>query len=86
MSTPVIQVLVGFQTTTGFGNPFQLNDPVYGVLDTSTLGGLAFADLTSLVESVNISRGRNRQQGRQAWKCSARHIRGHLIGTDYRSQ
>jgi hypothetical protein len=61
MSAPVIQVLVGFQTTTGFGNPFQLNDPVFGVLDTSTLGGLAFADLTSLVESVNITRGRNRQ-------------------------
>jgi hypothetical protein len=61
MSTPTIQVLVGFQTTTGFGNPFQLNDAVYGVLDTSTLGGLAFADLTSLVESVNITRGRNRQ-------------------------
>jgi hypothetical protein len=31
------------------------------VLDTSTLGGLSFADLTSLVESVNITRGRNRQ-------------------------
>ena len=61
MSTPTIQVLVGFQTTTGFGNPFQLNDAVYGVLDTSTLGGLSFADLTSLVESVNITRGRNRQ-------------------------
>ena len=61
MSAPVIQVLVGFQTTTGFGNPFQLDDPVFGVLDTSTLGGLQFADLTSLVESVNITRGRNRQ-------------------------
>jgi hypothetical protein len=61
MSTPSIQVLVGFQTTTGFGNPFQLDDSVYGVLDTSTLGGLAFADLTSIVESVNITRGRNRQ-------------------------
>jgi hypothetical protein len=61
MSAPVIQVLVGFQTTTGFGNPFQLNDPVFGLLDTSTLGGLQFADLTSLVESVNITRGRNRQ-------------------------
>ena len=61
MSAPVIQVLVGFQTTTGFGNPFQLNDPVFGVLDTGTLGGLQFADLTSLVESVNITRGRNRQ-------------------------
>jgi hypothetical protein len=56
-----MQVLVGFQTTTGFGNPFQLDDSVFGVLDTSTLGGLAFADLTHLVESVNITRGRNRE-------------------------
>ena len=61
MTTPVMQVLVGFQTTTGFGNPFQLDDSVYGLLDTSTLGGLAFADLTHLVESVNITRGRNRE-------------------------
>jgi len=61
MSAPTIQVLVGFQTTTGFGNPFQLDDAVYGLLDTGTLGGLQFADLTSLVESVNITRGRNRQ-------------------------
>jgi hypothetical protein len=61
MTTPVMQVLVGFQTTTGFGTPFQLNDAVFGVLDTSTLGGLAFADLTHLVESVNITRGRNRE-------------------------
>jgi hypothetical protein len=61
MSVPVIQVLVGFQTTTGFGNPFQLNDPVFGVLNTSTLGGLRFTDLTDIVESVNINRGRNRQ-------------------------
>ena len=61
MTTPVMQVLVGFQTTTGFGNPFQLDDSVFGVLDTSTLGGLAFADLTHLVESVNITRGRNRE-------------------------
>jgi hypothetical protein len=61
MTTPTMQVLVGFQTTTGFGTPFQLDDPVFGVLDTSTLGGLAFADLTHLVESVNITRGRNRE-------------------------
>lgn len=61
MAAPTIQVLVGFQTTTGFGQPFQLNDAVYGLLDTGTLGGLAFADLTSLVESVNITRGRSRQ-------------------------
>ena len=61
MSVPTYQVLVGFQTTTGFGTPFQLDDAVYGLLNTGTLGGLAYADLTSLVLSVNIRRGRNRQ-------------------------
>jgi len=61
MAAPTMQVLVGFQTTTGFGQPFQLNDAVYGLLNTGTLGGLAYADLTSLVESVNITRGRSRQ-------------------------
>ena len=61
MAAPTIQVLVGFQTTTGFGNPFQLDNATYGLLDTGTLGGLAYADLTSIVQSVNITRGRNRQ-------------------------
>jgi len=64
MTVPTYQVLVGFQTTTGFGTPFQLDDAFYGVLDTAgrgTLGGLAYADLTSIVLSVNIRRGRNRQ-------------------------
>ena len=64
MSTPTMQVLVGFQSTTGFGTPFMLDDAFYGVLDTAgrgTLGGVTFVDLTSLVESVNIRRGRNRQ-------------------------
>ena len=61
MTVPTYQVLVGFQTTTGFGQPFQLDDAVYGLLNTGTLGGLAYADLTSLVLSVNIKRGRNRQ-------------------------
>jgi hypothetical protein len=64
MTVPTYQVLVGFQTTTGFGTPFQLDDAYYGVLDTAgrgTLGGIAYADLTSLVLSVNIRRGRNRQ-------------------------
>ena len=64
MSVPVMQVLVGFQSTTGFGSPFQLDDAFYGVLDTvgrGTLGGVTFVDLTSLVESVNITRGRSRQ-------------------------
>jgi hypothetical protein len=59
-----MQVLVGFQSTTGFGTPFMLDDAFYGVLDTAgrgTLGGLTFVDLTSLVQSVNINRGRSRQ-------------------------
>jgi hypothetical protein len=59
-----MQVLVGFQSTTGFGTPFQLDDSFYGVLDTAgrgTLGGVTMVDLTSIVESVNITRGRNRQ-------------------------
>jgi len=61
MSIPVLQVLVGFQTTASFGQPFQLDDAVYGKLDTGTLGGIQFADLTTLVQSVNINRGRSRQ-------------------------
>lgn len=61
MPVPTLQVLVGFQTTTGFGNPFQLNNATYGKLNTGTLGGLAYADLTQYVQSVNITRGRNRQ-------------------------
>jgi hypothetical protein len=59
-----MQVLVGFQSTTGFGTPFMLDDAFYGVLDTAgrgTLGGITFVDLTSLVENVNINRGRSRQ-------------------------
>jgi hypothetical protein len=61
MAVPTYQVLVGFQTTTGFGQPFQLDDAIYGKLNTGTLGGLSYADLTSLVLSITIKRGRNRQ-------------------------
>lgn len=61
MPVPTIQVLVGFQNTVGFGNPFQLDNATYGKLNTGTLGGLQFADLTQYVESINIRRGRNRQ-------------------------
>jgi hypothetical protein len=61
MPAPTIQVLVGFQNTAGFGQAFQLDDAVYGLLNTGTLGGLEYANLTSLVESVNITRGRSRQ-------------------------
>jgi hypothetical protein len=61
MSQPIVQVLVGFQTSANFGQPFQLNDAVYGLLDTGTLGGIQFADLTTMVQSINITRGRSRQ-------------------------
>jgi hypothetical protein len=64
MTVPTYQILVGFQSTTGFGTPFQLDDAFYGVLNTAgrgTLGGTTFVDLTSIVLSVNIKRGRNRQ-------------------------
>jgi hypothetical protein len=61
MSQPILQVLVGFQTTVNYGQPFQLNDAVYGLLNTGTLGGIQFADLTTMVQSVNINRGRSRQ-------------------------
>jgi hypothetical protein len=59
-----MQVMVGFQSTTGFGTPFLLDDAFYGVLDTAgrgTLGGVTMVDLTSIIESVNITRGRSRQ-------------------------
>ena len=64
MSAPTMQVLVGFQSTTGFGTPFLLDNATYGVLNTTgrgTLGGVTMVDLTSLVMSVNITRGRNRE-------------------------
>jgi hypothetical protein len=64
MSQPQLQVLIGFQTTVGFGQPFLLNDAFYGVLNTSgrgTLGGIQFSDVTTYVQSVFVNRGRSRQ-------------------------
>jgi hypothetical protein len=61
MTLPTYQVLVGFQTTANFGNPFQLNNATFGLLNTGTLGGIQFTDLTDIVLSVSIKRGRNRQ-------------------------
>jgi hypothetical protein len=61
MSTPTIQVLVGFEQTTGFATPFQLNNATYGLLDTGTLGGIQLVDLTDQVLSISITRGRNRE-------------------------
>lgn len=61
MSSPTLQVLVGFQTTVNFGTPFQLDNATYGLLDTGTLGGYQMVDITTLVRSVGITRGRNRE-------------------------
>lgn len=63
MTVPVTTVSVGFPTTTGFGNALQLDgaNVAANQLGTGRLGGTAFADLTYLVESVTITRGRNRQ-------------------------
>lgn len=61
MSAPTVKVLVGFQTTTGFATPFQLDNATYGLLNTGTLGGFQFVDLTALVLSASTNRGRNRE-------------------------
>jgi hypothetical protein len=64
MSQPQLQVLIGFQTTLVFGQPFQLDDALYGVLNTTgrgVLGGIQMADVTTYVQSVSINRGRSRQ-------------------------
>lgn len=61
MSHPTVAVYIGFQTTTGFATPFQLDNATYGLLDTGTLGGVQFVDVSQYVQSVNITRGRNRQ-------------------------
>ena len=60
MSTPTIQVLVGFEQTGDFATPFQLNNSTYGLLGTGTLGGIQMLDVTAMVKSVAITRGRNR--------------------------
>jgi len=63
MTAPVIQVLVGFETSATFGQSMLLDGSNIprNQLNTGTLGGIQFADLTSLVQSVNINRGRSRQ-------------------------
>jgi hypothetical protein len=61
MSLPTIQVLVGFQTVIGSGDPLQLDNTTFGLLDTGTLSGVTFADLTSISQSITTSRGRSRQ-------------------------
>ncbi len=60
MSLPTIQVLVGFEQTVDFATPFQLDSPTSGQLDNDTLGGIQMLDVTSMVKSISINRGRNR--------------------------
>ena len=60
MSVPTIQVLVGFEQTTGFATPFLLDSATYGLLGTGTLGGIQMVDVTEMVQSISITRGRNR--------------------------
>lgn len=64
MSQPVQKVEIGFDLTeTGTGPFFRLDDPIQGVLDNTEwlLGGTLFYDVTNLVQSVAIQRGKNRQ-------------------------
>lgn len=61
MSQPYVQVLVDFDIINFGDNPFQLDDASYGILDTSELASTNLSDLTSLVKSVSIDRGRSRQ-------------------------
>jgi hypothetical protein len=61
MSAPTLQILVGFEQTANFGTPFQLDNATFGLLDTGTLGGTQLVDVTSMAESVTITRGRNRE-------------------------
>jgi hypothetical protein len=61
MSAPTLQILVGFEQTANFGSPFQLDNSTLGLLDTGTLGGTQLVDVTSMGESVTITRGRNRE-------------------------
>lgn len=64
MAVPTPKVEIGFDLTDSATGPyFRLDDPLYGLLDTSPygLGGTVFFDVTSKVRSVNIQRGKNRQ-------------------------
>lgn len=54
-------VLVGFQQTTGFATPFQLDSADFGELNDDRLGGIEMVDLTAQVTSIGITRGRNRE-------------------------
>lgn len=61
MSQPFVQVLVDFDIIDLSSDPFQLDDVSFGILDTSELASTSLSDMTSLVKSVSVDRGRSRQ-------------------------
>ena len=64
MSQPVQKVELGFDIlSSGLGPYFILDDPIKGKLNNTEylLAGVLFFDVTSLVQSVAIQRGKNRQ-------------------------
>lgn len=64
MSQPVQKVEIGFDIlSSGLGPYFILDDPIKGKLDNTEylLAGVLFFDVTNLVQSVAIQRGKNRQ-------------------------
>jgi len=64
LSQPVQKVEIGFDIlSSGLGPYFILDDPIKGKLDNTEylLAGVLFFDVTNLVQSVAIQRGKNRQ-------------------------
>lgn len=64
MAKPSQKVEIGFDIlSSGLGPYFILDDPLKGVLDNTQylLAGVLFFDVTNLVKSVAIQRGKNRQ-------------------------
>jgi hypothetical protein len=61
MTLPVVNVVINFSTGAGFAPTLVLDDPVYGILGTDALGDSAstIVDVSDVVQSVNITRGRN---------------------------
>ena len=62
MTAPVLKVEIDFSNGASFGYPLILDDSVYGILDTNTLGDQAadIVDITNQVLKVSTRRGRNR--------------------------
>ena len=64
MAVPTPKVEIGFDLTETLTGPyFRLDDPISGRLDNADfgLGGTIFFDVTSMVRSIAIQRGKNRQ-------------------------